>query len=209
MERKLTMKRSCGMGARCARTPGGVAFSLIELITVMAIMSILIAVTVPAVSSLQGSMQMTSAGASVGDFLSLARQTAVSSDRDVAVRFYQPASGGPLIGCQAFILQDNGTQTAVQRVLWLPQRVVFSDNTNQSSLFQTISGTATVSGQQTLKYSQFCFLRDGSTDLDPSASWFFTLTSPQAATNSTTNTPSNFVTFLIEPENGTVKYYRP
>ncbi len=75
------------------------AFSLLELLVVMAIIAIIAALTLPAFNNLGRAQSLSSAGSNLLDQFALARQTAVAQNRVVEVRFYkrrenpaQPAS---------------------------------------------------------------------------------------------------------------------
>lgn len=65
------------------------AFSLIELLMVMAIIAIVTALTLPAFNNLGKAQSLSSAGSNLLDQFALARQTAVAQNRAVEVRFYK------------------------------------------------------------------------------------------------------------------------
>src|SRR4051812_5888291 len=65
-----------------ARSEG---FTLIEMLTVMAIVTVLIALVVPAVAPLLRSSNMNSAASMLSDEMNLARQMALSQNRDIEV----------------------------------------------------------------------------------------------------------------------------
>jgi uncharacterized protein (TIGR02596 family) len=65
------------------------AFSLIELLMVMAIIAIIAAVTLPAFNNLGKAQSLSSAGSNLLDQFALARQSAVAQNRVVEMRFYK------------------------------------------------------------------------------------------------------------------------
>lgn len=72
------------------------AMSLIELLTVMAIMGVLFALTTTSYRSLSDSVEITNGTQQVVDSLALARQIATSKNEYVQVRFYSPKTGSDI-----------------------------------------------------------------------------------------------------------------
>ena len=64
------------------------AFSLVELLVVLAVTAILAAITIPQISATMQSYQLTSTGQTAINQLVLARQSALSGSHAVQVRFY-------------------------------------------------------------------------------------------------------------------------
>jgi uncharacterized protein (TIGR02596 family) len=130
------------------RTPG---FTILELLAVMAIMGILLAVTVPSISGMMQSNNISSAGQTVSDQVNLARQTASAQNITVDVICMQlPGSHFPQTGgfnaiqlwapSRGPISTTTGLPTgqAVGRIINLPDGVVISqDTTKFSTLFAT------------------------------------------------------------------------
>ena len=65
------------------------AFSLMEMLIVISVIAFLLAMTAPSIFSLLQSSQLSGQGAIVLNQLTLAQQTALSSNADVEVRFYK------------------------------------------------------------------------------------------------------------------------
>jgi uncharacterized protein (TIGR02596 family) len=88
------------MNYRASALPGDVgAFTLIELLVVVAIMGLLLALVAPAVVPMMQSSNMNKAAEMISDELNFARQTALTQNRDVEVRFYKlpsPSNAGDL-----------------------------------------------------------------------------------------------------------------
>jgi len=66
-------------------------FTLVELLTVMAVMGILMVLTVPAVGPLIQSYNLNRAASLVTDEFTFARQSALTKNTDVEVRFIKSA----------------------------------------------------------------------------------------------------------------------
>ena len=67
------------------------AFSLVELLVVIAVIAIVAGYAVPAVTTMLKGSQLTQGSQMVVDQIALARQTALSRNRSVEVRFYKYA----------------------------------------------------------------------------------------------------------------------
>ena len=111
------------------------AFTLVEMIAVMAIIVIMLALTLPAVTSLTRAMSLTSGGDMVTNLIALARQTATSKNT-VAALVLLGAQGTADADYRAFtVLHYSLDQQAwVQDTAWesLPTGIIvdFSDATN-------------------------------------------------------------------------------
>ena len=70
---------------RCLRE----AFTLIEMLTVLIVMSVLIAVVAPNLLGIINSTRMTSAGDSLINFMNLAQQEAIATNIPTEIRFYK------------------------------------------------------------------------------------------------------------------------
>jgi uncharacterized protein (TIGR02596 family) len=115
-------------------------FTLLELLVVMAIMGILLALTVPSISGMMQSNNISSAGQTVADQINLARQKASAEDITVDVLFMQlPGGNFPQTGgFNAMQLWSPTRGMAVGRIVKLPDGIVVSqDTTRFSTLFAT------------------------------------------------------------------------
>ena len=65
------------------------AFSLVELLVVVAVIAIVAGFAVPAVTTMLKGSQLTQGSQTVVDQIALARQTALSRNRSIEVRFYK------------------------------------------------------------------------------------------------------------------------
>jgi uncharacterized protein (TIGR02596 family) len=213
---------------------GDTAFSLLELLAVLGVIGLLAALAVPAMNSIMRGSQLTQGAQMLSDQIGLARQTAVSLNRIVEVRFYQysdsqmpgevaaqPGSGR-YRAMQVFQIQDSGSASPLGKIQRLPNTIVMDATSTLSSLLgrQKTWDAAKGDPQTSIPYagvgtsfncSAFRFLPDGSTDLTPPTDhWFITLHSINTP-DGVTSSPSgfNFFTIQIDPANGHVEYFRP
>ncbi len=166
------------------------AFTLVELIAVMAIIILIGTFVAPSAATLLRGSQVTQASQILTDQLSLARQEALSRSTPIEVRFLRfadPEAGGETAG-----LPSSGKFRAIElmevtpggrtlplkdsRVIMLPNSVMMNPNKTFSSLISVDSGTPpktpTASDValprnigRNYDYVSFRFLQNGSTDL--------------------------------------------
>jgi len=203
------------------------AFTLVEMIAVVAIMAIMIALAVPAFVNILRASNLTNSSALLVDQLTAARQTALSRNRVVEVRFYKLPGElkGSATAFRAFriFMYDEKVQnaSAITATLKLSDGVIlledqgFSTVLNKTSNSRTLSpATDTLPGiTGPITYQAFRFRSSGGTDLDPGGApgpdkWFLTLkaeTDPSAGA-----LPAhNFITAMIEPVSGRIRTFRP
>lgn len=183
-------------------------FSLIELLVVIAVLVILAVMSLPALSSLNRSWQLSRSTQALSDAFHLARTTALSRNADVAMRFYEDKEDGDAFrGFRFVLLREDGSEESLSRVTWLPEGLVLSPDAAQSSLLGSppVTGTEDLPGRPGTDYTGFRFRPGGTTDLDPGQEWFVTLREKTAQQSP----PANYATFLINPDNGVVRTYRP
>ena len=214
------------------------AFSLIELVVVIAIIAIIATFTVPAATTILRGSAITQASQTLTDSISLARQMALSKNRAIEVRFYQyadpetPGEVGPPANpqwraLQLFEVLESGTPVPVGKVQTLPISVVMnpgaaSANTLSSLILCDAKNTPTITKGQAstnnpdlprgigknYSYVAFRFQQDGSTNLSPSNTWFVTIHNLTPPVVGTTP-PANFFTLQIDPVSGAIKGFRP
>lgn len=194
------------------------AFSLIEMLGVIAIVALLAALIVPAVKGISGGNALTqSAGIVVGE-LDLARRLALTESQQTEIRLFKiPQDSEPRSeyrALQIFRVRDGFPVDTLKR---LPQGVILSEDPRFSTLLSSSNpngGTANLPGFGEVPYKAVCFGSSGGTTLDPRGSeqgadrWFVTLKAANAP--STADRPAtNFITVEIDPVTGRTKYYQP
>lgn len=207
--------------SRCRATRARGGFSLIELISVIAVIAVVTVLAAPAFIGVSAGVELGVSATTVADTLSLARQTALSSNRPVEVRFYTvPApkgTPGTTIAVGLFRIDDSGP-TQIRQLAWLEKRVRMATTERFASLLtgtQTASGPLTPldpTGATTYPYHYFQYRPDGSTNLAATApgddTWHVML---HLATRPPTESapPANYATVQLDPVTGRTKIFRP
>lgn len=189
------------------------AFSMIELLAVLTIVIILMAVTGPAVLSSMGGSNINRAGQLIGDKIALARQEALTRNREVQVRFFHWPSGQQP-GWRAVQVwrvetsDSQSTQVPVSRLERLPDGIVISELDLLSPLLSAdpqVAGTTNISGSP-VTYAGFRFQPNGVADDSITATNNFVTV--QSA-NETSPKPKNFYTLQVHPLTGKISVFRP
>lgn len=196
-------------------------FSLLELLTVIMLLSILAVLVVPSIRGISSATDLTVSGATVVDSLNLARQTALSANRPVEVRFFEvPRSTDPKLAFRAigiYVIGDNGP-TPVSKLQWLRDNVVMSDTDSFGTLLRGLptGQSALPSGGAggNFNYRSFTFRPDGAASLPHTApvgtgdTWHVMLYDErQPPTGSAA--PKNHVTVQLLPETGRTRTFQP
>ncbi len=218
-------------------TPNRHAFSLIELIIVISVIVIIAAFTIPAMNTvLKGSQLTQGSGILVGQ-LNIARQQALSRNRQVEVRFYRYAdpetpgeeAGKPETGkyraMQLFQVTPQGVALPIDKVQTLPLSVIFSYSETEglsSLLDKPTAQTPKKPGiadkaaprlgrgiDYNYEYVSLKFMQDGSTDKSPTGRWYVTVIGLNDKLTSPTKPPPNFFTVQVDPVSGVTKTFRP
>lgn len=205
----------CSCGSCSSR-----AFTLVELLVVMTIVIVLGSLSVTGMRSLTTSLGLSSATQALISELTTARQTALSLDETVQVRFYQfPDSTGvtptkEYQAIQSFRTKDGLTYTPLDKVVYLPPNIMISPNTTYSSPLGSTTATNAATTDPTLmvngignnySYVGVNFKSNGTIDPQVSA-WFVTLYEKKYGT---TGTPVNFTTVSVDPQNGRLRLFQP
>jgi uncharacterized protein (TIGR02596 family) len=203
------------------------AFSLLELLAVIAIFSLIAGIVVGPSMALYHSFQLSEATQLVSSQLSLARQTALSGNQVVEVRLYKytdagmPGATASFHALQSFKLPQNSSgPTPITNVQRLPGGIVIDGGSALSSLLDSSARTSRI-GDISLPgvgtaytYFSIRFHPDGSTDLSLSAPasspgcWFLTLHS-QRDGDDRSAVPANFATIQLDPLTGATRLFRP
>jgi uncharacterized protein (TIGR02596 family) len=202
------------------------AFSLIEMLLVMVIMGMLAALAIPSSMAMMSGMRLTTAGRTIVDKLTMARQRAIARNHTVEVRFYQygdaaagedvsAASAGKYRAFQFWEFDDSGKYVALGKLERLPSSVIIDSNALLTSLFNVSAGVRTGGTNGSLpevgtayNFIAFQFRPDGSTNLTPNSLWFLSLHDIRNG-DSLAVLPANYYTIQIDSSNGHIKSYRP
>ena len=189
------------------------AFSLLELLVVVAILAILVGLAAPPIVSVLQGRNIEAAGAMFADSVSLARQEASAASRMVELRIYRSPSGTGT--WQAFQLwSSKGTNIeplARMRKLpqgvavWLPGSPLITNLAANPSFF--VSGATNAAlGSGPLDYISVQFRASGALDGSVSTNNFITLVS-EHQTNA--SAPANYASVLINPATAKATIIRP
>lgn len=212
------------------------AFTLVELLVVMAIILVLTALVAPSLTSVLNANTLTQGSQNIIGQLTLARQQALTQNHPVEVRFYQYVDGnfaGEVVGnpssgkyraLQTFTISDTGVAIPSTKVEHFPATFIIDSGAKLSSIIgQAVAGATAgpvlTKGPQ--KYSipgadtdfnmvAFRFQPDGSTSLGaaPNGGWFITCHQIHYG-DRMTKAPPNFATLQIDPSNGSLRDFRP
>ena len=209
------------------------AFTLIELMVVIAVVALIVAAMAPMVFSTLAASKLTAAGETMAAQISYARQRAVSANEEIEVRFYSyddpEVSGSELNYVAMAVVKVSLPPTAIAAnaassevaqligdVYYLPTGIALGRSTALSPSILS-SGAANsekpdrngVIRKASASFRGFRFFPDGSSNLPPTpAKCYVTLVEdrfagPQSAI------PKNFFAIQIDPANGRTTTYRP
>jgi uncharacterized protein (TIGR02596 family) len=199
------------------------AFSLIELLAVIALLGILATLVVPSIRGVSSATELSVSAASIVDTLNLARQTALSANRPVEVRLYEvPRSGDQTLAYRAvgvYLIGENGP-TPVGRITFLRNNVVMADTDTFGTLLrglptgQEALRTVDPSGAKSFNYRTFTFRTDGSANLPRTTTlgggdtWHLMLYDKNRPPVGNA-APANHVTVQLLPDTGRTRTFQP
>ncbi len=193
------------------------AFSLIELLAVMAIIAVLMAFLIPAIRGVSEGINLTGASEEISAAVSLAHQRASTFNRQVAIRFYQDESGE---GFKSYQIWDKPSSSsdptvdaswnAVDSEHYLPTGVAVKADARFSALLDIFKNLNQTKPRGAVKYSEVLFTPAGAL-VAPSDKAFFTLVpeSDPRTDGLVSGLPPNFAVVLIEPLNARPSVFRP
>jgi len=210
------------------------AFTLIEMLVVVAIIALIVAAMAPLVFGSLAASRLTAAGEIMAAQISFARQRAVSANEEIEVRFYSyddPEAGGNQITINAMGIYKttleatggvaNPEPIPVGEIYYLPTGVVVGATQVMSRLLAKAQPELD-STKQILKaqatFRAFRFLPDGSTNIlqilgaEEGETQFYAqsyLSLVEDRFNDSADVPKNFFAIQIDPSTGRVTSYRP
>ena len=168
------------------------AFSLVELLVVIAVIGIVATFAIPAVQGMLRGSSLNTAGSALVDQMSLARQHALTKNRIVEVRFYRfadPEMPGEKVddprtghyrGLQFFEMSESGVMIPVSKLVRLPDTIIMNPSETLSNLLTEDPARVKAMGDITAtdpelprgvkhnyEYTYFRYNPDGTTSLSP------------------------------------------
>lgn len=192
-------------------------FTLVELLTVMIIMGLLLAVTIPSIEGLNMSMGIGEGGQLVIDEVSLARQMASARNITVELRFIKIPSRGAN-GYTAMQIWSPSSIVPISRMVTMPDGIgIYQDTTKISPLFATFNSTGVMpAGKAAAGDTYVAFTISPSGMVGPHST---TGTEPTMTATSVgivslshaadTSLPNNYVIVQLNPITAATVAYRP
>jgi uncharacterized protein (TIGR02596 family) len=189
------------------------AFSLVEMLVVVAIMALLLVMAVPSFVSVYRARQLHQAGQILADQIMLARQEASTKSRDIEVRIVDLPTGttSHWRGIQLWIANDKGTMVPMGQLHQFSEAVIIAPSAVLSPLLtadEEREGTARFGAAGDRKWVGF--------RLRPSIAMDQAIVNPTnnfltvaMATDVDQLPPANFHTIRINPVTGRVTHHRP
>lgn len=200
-------------------------FSLVELLTVMAIFSVLTAATLPALRGTLDGYNISGAADLAGAEIALARQTAISRNLPVEVRIYEHDDGtGPGWRGLGLVIPSSASGAAADEWIGqpkvLPGNILFDDNGEFSTIVSEAAAGATAIPRKDTElptapgfvknkeYVAFRFQPDGSTNLPSGQAWCMTLRSPRSQPEGAAPA-ANYVSIVLDSLTGRSMTFQP
>jgi uncharacterized protein (TIGR02596 family) len=202
-------------------------FTLVELLVVLAIIAILSASAISVFRGVTSALSLSTGTQMLLSELTIARQTALTLDESVQLRFYTyPDSTGATTTSEYQAFQSfsvkTGTSgtvyTPVEKINYLPPNLMISSSTTAGYSSAPLAGGTTSSPAPTdpaipvngigltYKYVSLTFKSSGAIDPVPAGSTVWMTIHEKKYASSV---PINFTTINIDPSNGRVRIYQP
>lgn len=139
MRKNQPSQRVAAFSVRARKQAAGEAFTLVELLLVVALMVMLFALIMSATTTLLRSAQLTRGGQMLADEISLARQEASAKNRAVELRIVNLPLHGDDTGWKAiqlWISDESGEMEPMGKLRQLPDSVVIAPDASLSPLLE-------------------------------------------------------------------------
>lgn len=189
------------------------AFTLVELLAVVAILGVLMTLALPTLSSLLDSSNLARGGQVIADQINLARQIASARNTAVEVRLFKlPSQDTEGYGAvQLWSGDATGNPRPASRLATLPEGIVVSPVTAVSQAFAKMPSSTMPAGTGALADASYRFFQVRPsgvvTPVMDMADSYLTVVLARSATNSAL--PKNYVTIQINPLTATPLVYQP
>lgn len=198
-------------------------FTLVEILIVIGIVLILVALTIPLLSGIGESKQVSSEADNVSSQISYAQLLAKSSNRPVELRFYlkpvtETQTKEYVRASQVMVTDADGLFQPDGRIRDLAGKVIIHPSPEFSSITggQPLSPDPNAQSQnnkvaQDLEYHAIRFMPNGSTNLGKSGTnqhWTLTFINWSPVINES-ELPSDFVTIQVDPFTSQLRRYEP
>lgn len=186
-------------------------FSLIELLVVACLIGILAAFAVPAFSSIAMGNAVTRGGQIIESEFQVARQLAVSLNRDAEVRLIDEGTGEPAFSAmQIWLTDEQGVAVSPEgRVVRLPEGVVIAPGDTLSPLLTAPTGLAGILSNGPLagkRFVAFRFRANGSVGSGiGSTNGFLTV----VRSRDESELPTLYYVVRLAPSSGRISSYQP
>jgi len=184
------------------------AFSLLELLTVIAIIAILATLTIPSISGLQRSFNLSKSASLLRDNLQFARQQAISRNVAVTASFCKQKDdfdGTSFNTLLLTVLNPDNSRTLVSKPIRLPDGFGIAEDAAWSPIMNLSQTNISAGSLTNVPCRQFRFRPNGATDLPSSTNWFWTVFNYRASASPA----ENFITLQIDPRTARIISYQP
>jgi uncharacterized protein (TIGR02596 family) len=185
---------------------------MVELLVVMAIVGILMALTIPAVTSALNGSNLTRAGQQVADQINLAHQMASARNITVEMRVFQPPGGTGYTTLQMGTNSTTGLWVPVSYLINLPKNIVIASSPSLTTAFSTYTALTMTNAGTTYNYSYYPFEFRPSgivTPTLPITNYCFAVVPSKYTSASSLSSVQNYAIVQINPVTGTPLIYRP
>lgn len=185
------------------------AFSIIELLVVVAIFAILAVLALPAVGGIQRANSVNRSGQLLSDTLVSARQEASVKNRTIELRIIQAGDPPEYRAFQTWVADENGAMTPLGKVISLPEGAIICSEVELSPLLTANHELAGTTNFGPLGSRPFVALRIRTGGApDPGITRAKNFLTVRALTD-TNIPPDNFYLIRLDPSTGRVGIHRP